>query len=318
MGRKETGLFGRIFNCLTGTGTTVTRKKDFWGNKKTIVHNYDTGTTKEYTHGQGFLGNRCEYCRKVLNGTVKDEQYFIFMCCAPQDENGDVDFTNPDVHEMANPAYGVTIRPQEIMNDAMQALNDPQERKDFFAKSLNVFTTAVKAYFDIEEFRRSDNEYNWTLEELAKLPINWYGGADLSRMFDLTAAALVGMYKDTLIVITHAFFPITQAVRKADEDNIPLFGWRDDGWLTICNSETVNYSDVVDWFKEMRSKGFNVKVVGQDRKFARELSKLGIVTVSVFSLVILPVPLQSVQILSKNSYIFLFSTKFISKSENIN
>lgn len=57
MGRKETGLFGRIFNCLTGTGTTVTRKKDFWGNKKTIVHNYDTGTRKEYVHRRGFFSD---------------------------------------------------------------------------------------------------------------------------------------------------------------------------------------------------------------------------------------------------------------------
>ena len=31
---------------------------------------------------QLFLGQRLKYCRKVLDGTVKDEQYFIFMCCA--------------------------------------------------------------------------------------------------------------------------------------------------------------------------------------------------------------------------------------------
>lgn len=60
MGRRETGLFERIFNALTGTGTTVTRTTDFWGNKKTIVHNYNTGTTKEYKHNQGFFGNRTD------------------------------------------------------------------------------------------------------------------------------------------------------------------------------------------------------------------------------------------------------------------
>ena len=38
---------------------------------------------------QSFLGQRLKYCRKVLNGTVKDEQYFIFMCCAnPYPETG--------------------------------------------------------------------------------------------------------------------------------------------------------------------------------------------------------------------------------------
>ena len=220
---------------------------------------------------QLFLGQRLKYCRKVLDGTVKDEQYFIFMCCAPEGvKDGTVDFTDPKIHEMANPSYGVTIRPEEILNDALQAQNDPQQRKDFFAKSLNVYTNAIKAYFDIDEFRRSDRKYDWTLDQLAKLPIKWYGGADLSKLHDLTAAALFGSYQGVDIIITHAFFPVVAAHLKADEDNIPLFGWADDGWLTLCNSPTVNHSDIVNWFIEMRQKGFKIHQVGHDRKFCRE------------------------------------------------
>lgn len=220
---------------------------------------------------QLFLGQRLKYCRKVLDGTVKDEQYFIFMCCAPDGiKDGSVDFTDPKIHEMANPAYGVSIRPDELMNDAMQAQNDPQQRKDFFAKSLNVYTNALKAYFNIEEFRASDKKYSWTLDQLAKLPIDWYGGADLSKLHDLTAASLFGTYQGTDIIITHAFFPVVAAHLKADQDNIPLFGWAEDGWLTLCNSPTVNQADVINWFKMMRDKGFRIKQVGHDRKFCRE------------------------------------------------
>ena len=219
---------------------------------------------------QGFLGQRLKYCRQVLDGTITDEQYFIFICCANPDENGDIDYTNPITHEMANPNYGVTIRPEEILNDSLQAQNDPQQRKDFFAKSLNVFTNAMKAWFKIEEFQASDRKYKWTLAELARLPIKWYGGADLSRMYDLTAAALYGTYNGVDIVITHGFFPVTQAAAKADQDGIPLYGWLDDGWLTLCNSPTVNISDIVGWFVEMRSMGFKVREIGHDRKFAGE------------------------------------------------
>ena len=219
---------------------------------------------------QAFLGQRLKYCRKILDGSVKDEQYFVFMACANPDENGEIDYTNPIVHEMANPAYGVSIRPNEILNDALQAQNDPQQRKDFFAKSLNVYTNAIKAWFNLDEFRKSDKKYAWTLRELARLPIDWYGGADLSRMYDLTAAALVGNYKGVDIIITHAFFPVTQAAAKADTDNIPLYGWMDDGWLTMCNSPTVNIADIVNWFISMRKMGFNIRQVGHDRKFAGE------------------------------------------------
>lgn len=217
-----------------------------------------------------FCYQRLQYCLKILNGTVKDEAYFIFITKADQDENGDVDYTNPVIHEMANPNYGVTIRTQDIMNDALQAQNDPQQRKDFLAKSLNVYTAAMKAYFNIEEFRKSDRQYSWTLEQLAKLPIDWFGGADLSKMHDLTTSALYGNYQGVDIAITHGWFPIVAATRKAEEDNIPLFGWKDDGWLDMCNSPTVNYSDPVNWFVKMRNMGFKIKQVGFDRKFSRE------------------------------------------------
>lgn len=220
---------------------------------------------------QAFLGQRLKYCRKILSGTNRDEQYFVFMCCAPDGvRDGSVDFTDPRVHEMANPGYGVTIRPEEILNDSLQAQNDPQQRKDFFAKSLNVYTNAVRAYFNIDEFRKSDGKYSWTLEQLARLPIDWYGGADLSKLHDLTASALFGQYQGVDIVITHAFFPVVAAHLKADQDQIPLFGWAQDGWLTLCNGPTVNHADIVNWFVEMRKKGFRIKQVGHDRKFCRE------------------------------------------------
>lgn len=217
-----------------------------------------------------FCYQRLQYCLKILNGTVKDEAYFIFITKADESETGDVEYTDPVQHEKANPNYGVTIRPEDIMNDALQAQNDPQQRKDFLAKSLNIYTAAMKAYFNIEEFRKSDRKYNWTLEQLANLPIDWFGGADLSKMHDLTTSALHGQYKGVDISITHAWFPIVAATRKAEEDNIPLFGWRDDGWLDMCNSPTVNHSDIVNWFWMMKQKGFKIKQVGFDRKFSRE------------------------------------------------
>lgn len=228
------------------------------------------GITTAGDNANSFGYRHQEYGVKVVNGTVKDDSLFVFIARADQAKNGDVDYLDPVQHQKANLSIGVTVSAEDLMSDALQAQNEPGQRKDFLSRSLNVYTTAIKAYFDINEFRKSDAKYDWTIEQLAKLPIQWFGGADLSRMHDLTAAALVGEYQGVLIIITHAFFPVAQAVRKAEEDNIPLFGWQDDGWLTICNGETVNYSDVVDWFKSMKQKGFKIKVVGQDRKFARE------------------------------------------------
>lgn len=222
----------------------------------------------------GFLANKVAYCKKVLDKQIEDEQYFIFICEADpvrtEDGKEYIDYTNPVTHEMANPAYGESVQPEDLMNDALQAQNDPQLRKDFFAKSLNVFTSAMEAYFDMAVVRSSDEKYDWTLEELAKLPINWYGGADLSKMHDLTGTAIHGRYKDVDIAITHAFIPVLVAHIKADEDNIPFFWWEEQGWLTMCNSGVIDYEEPVKWFIAMRKMGFKIKWVGYDRRYSRE------------------------------------------------
>ncbi len=229
-----------------------------------------------------FCYQRLKYCQKILSGIVQGDAYFVFISKADEDENGNVDYTNPIEHEKANPNYGVTIRPQDIMNDALQAQNDPQQRKDFLAKSLDIYTSSMKAYFNLAEFqisnRKAEEELGidpqWSLQKklefVKALLINFYGGADLSKMHDLTASGLYGSYKGIDIFIPHCWFPIVAAHIKAEEDGIPLFGWKDDGWLDMCNNPTVNHTDVVNWFDQMKKKGYKIKQVGHDRKFCRE------------------------------------------------
>ena len=220
-----------------------------------------------------FCAQRLALCQRILNSDAEDvysDRLFIFICKAGENEDGDVDYLNPAEHEAANPNYGVTIRPEEMAAAALEAQNDPQQRKDFIQKSLNVFVSSARAYFNLFEFQTSDRKYNWTLDELAKLPVKWYGGADLSKLYDLTAAVLYGVYDGVNIIIPHCWFPVTAAEKKADEDNIPLFGWQDEGWLTMSNGKTVNHAEVVEWFVDMKQRGFKIAEVGHDRKFCRE------------------------------------------------
>ncbi|GKV69846.1 terminase [Sporosarcina sp. NCCP-2716] len=239
------------------------------------------GITTAGDNPNSFCFNRMKYCQKVLDGTSKDEQLFVFITKADEDENGDVDYTNAIEHEKANPNYNVSVSAAELMNDAIEAQNDPQQRKSFLAKSLNIYTSAMKAYFNPDEFiasnkkieeqlKLTDMTTDQRLKALTKLPIEWYGGADLSKRHDLTATAIYGHYKGIDIVIPHAFFPVVAATEKADVDNIPLFGWRDDGWLTMSNNPIVDYQEVVKWFMQMKKLGFKIKQVGFDRKFGRE------------------------------------------------
>lgn len=260
---------------------------------KAYINKLLIGITTAGSNMNSFCYQRLQYCTKILNKEVEDEQYFIFICKADDPE----DYTNPIEHEKANPNYNVTIRPQDIMAEAMQAQNDPAARSEFLNKSLNIYTNTMAAYFDMGEIQVSDEEAisilrdkineggriiqpgkPITLEALAELPgVQWFGGADLSKMFDLTGACIYGRYQDIDIVIAHGFIPVTQAKAKADEDNIPFFWWKDQGWLTLTNSELVDYEEVVKWFMKMKDKGFKVKAVAFDkynsRDFVRSMEK---------------------------------------------
>lgn len=234
----------------------------------------------------GFLAQRVATLKKVLSGTINDkayDSYFIFLCTAEQDEKGNIinpvtkeitTIDDPEVLASVTPSLNVTVTLEDLVTEARQAMLEPQLKAEFLNKSLNIFTNSMDAYFDVEEFRFSNKQHHWTMEDLVKLPITWYGGADLSKMHDLTAAALYGNYehkgKSVDIVITHAFFPKSKAIEKAQEDNIPLFEWQEEGWATLSNTDTVLYDDIVKWFIEMRDKGFKVKSVHFDKKFGRE------------------------------------------------
>lgn len=264
------------FNCNFAIADEVAAYKSpaQYNRFKEAMKNYRNklmiGITTAGDNANSFGYRRMEYACKVARGTVKDDSLFSFVARADADEKGNVDYLSRNEQKKANLSYGVTVSPDDLYNDALQAQNDPQQLKDYLSRSLNIYTSSIKSYFDIKEFRNSDSKYNWTLEQLAKLPVKWYGGADLSKMHDLTATALYGSYKNVDIVITHAFCPVTMAAAKSDEDSIPLFGWRDDGWLTMCNSATVNYADIVAWFVKMKNMGFKITQVGHDRKFGRE------------------------------------------------
>ena len=247
--------------------------------------------------GLGFAAQHRDHMEKILRGVVTGEdadRTFCFLAQAPKGPDGEVDYLSPAVHRAANPAYEITIRPADMIAAAQRARDHKQTRKEFYTRSLNIFVSSYKAWFDLSEFQRSNDHYRWTQEETANLIRAWFGGADLSKLHDLTAADLVGEIpqktaaawcerwakedgsesvwippEDVTVVLPHCWFPITAATEKANEDQIPLFGWQEDGWLDMPNTPSMDPTEPVKQFLDWKKRGFVIKRVGHDRKFAR-------------------------------------------------
>lgn len=236
--------------------------------------------------GSGFCAQHMVYCSKIARGEITGpdaDRIFAFIARAdPDPTTGKVDYLSPVAWQQANPSWGVTISPEDMEAAALKAQNNPQTRTEFLTRSLNVFVNSLNAYFSTEEFISSDLRYNFTQKDLTKLVTAWYGGADLSKLHDLTAGCIVGEIpaakaatadwtppEDVLVIVPHCWFPVTAAITKAQEDEIPLFGWMDDGWLDMPNTASMNPAEPVTQFKKWRDDGFKIKKVGHDRKFAR-------------------------------------------------
>ena len=246
-----------------------------------------------------FLDERVELLKKVLNKTIKDEskydRYFIYLCTAGRDNKGNflnpvtneiTDIDDPELIEAVNPSANETVSLDLLVNDAKIALDsDEGTRNEFKNKTLNVFTTSSETFFDIDEFKYSDSLYNWSIDDLLKLNLNWYGYADLSVLHDLSASGLYANYKyktkdsqgnkitkDIDIVISQAFFPLPLAIAKAQESNMPLQEWQEEGWATLSNTDVVQPSDITGWFVIMKKMGFKIKQVSFDKKSAMEFA----------------------------------------------
>ena len=231
------------------------------------------GISSGGARASGFLAKHVAYCKNILDKTITGaaaDEMFVFIAKAPDAVMESDAYTDPHILAGCNPGWGKSIRPQELINTAQRAHDDPQLRMELFQKRMNLFTAALKAWFDVAVWRRSDEKYHWTIQELSRLPIKWYGGSDLSRQHDLTATCLFGHYDGVDILIPHCWFPRTAAITKAEEDHIPLFGWEEDGWLSMSNADVIDHAEAVKWYSDMRRKGFDIRIVAHDRKFAKE------------------------------------------------
>ena len=79
---------------------------------KAYINKLLIGITTAGSNMNSFCYQRLQYCQKVLNKELEDEQYFIFITKADEPD----DYTNPIEHEKANPNYNVTIRSQDIIS----------------------------------------------------------------------------------------------------------------------------------------------------------------------------------------------------------
>ena len=210
-------------------------------------------------------------CKKILARDPEiDERRIDTLLPIIYEIDPQLPYDDPDNWDMANPALGTLLMMEDLMDDWMRSQRSPVELADFITKQLNRFSVPPQAVFvDLETIRKNDRA---PIE--APFDVVCYGGFDLSKSEDFTAAALVLELPDHRTgIIQHSWVPEDKIRRGNGKETKNWEEWVRRGYMTIVPGHYVKYELIREWFREMRLRYPNIQAIGYDPYNAPELVK---------------------------------------------
>lgn len=186
-----------------------------------------------------------QHANKVIEGETEDETFLAIMY--ELDERDE--WLNPLMWVKANPGLG-TIKQIDYLTERVErAKNDVARQSGLLTKEFNILGVTDSAWLPYEVI---NNEATFDIELLR----GSYGisGTDLSSTTDLTCASILIIKDNVKYVIQQYFMPSENLQEKILSDKVPYDKWVEQGYITLCEGVRVNYSDVTNWYKEMRDK----------------------------------------------------------------
>lgn len=196
------------------------------------------------THRGTIFDDLYEYACNVVDGNFEDDNFLPIM----YELDHKAEFKMPDRWQKANPALGISKKVEDLERKVARAKNNPNDLTGILTKDFNIRETTDSAWLTFEDIV---NEATFDIKDFA----GWYaiGGADLSITTDLSCATLLFVDPETEIRYVHQMYwlPQDNLQKRVDEDKIPYDKWHEQGYLRLCSGNTIDYSDITDWFLEM-------------------------------------------------------------------
>ena len=185
-----------------------------------------------------------EYACNITDGNFKDD-HFLPIIYELDDKD---EWKDPNMWEKANPSLNRIKKVSDLERKVERAKNSPNDLTGVLTKDFNIRSTAEQSWLSFDDI---NNEETFNIEDFR----NGYaiGGADLSITTDLSCATLLFMDPETEKRYVHQMYwlPRDNFYERVEEEKIPYDKWYEQGLLRLCNGNTIDYSDITDWFKEM-------------------------------------------------------------------
>lgn len=196
------------------------------------------------THRGTIFDDLYEYACNVVDGNFEDDNFLPIM----YELDHKAEYKMPDRWQKANPALGVSKRVEDLERKVARAKNNPSDLTGILTKDFNIREITNSAWLTFEDI---NNEDTFDIKDFAGTYA--IGGADLSITTDLSCATLLFVDPETEQRYVHQMYwlPQDSLQKRVQEDKIPYDKWHEQGYLRLCSGNTIDYSDITDWFLEM-------------------------------------------------------------------
>lgn len=215
-----------------------------------------------------------DYAVNILEGAFEDDSFFAFICAIDEDD----DPLDPKCWGKANPNLGISVKLDDMEQQALTAKQDPNFYNDFLRLRLNRWTQQITRWLSPEKWQACDPispeaalEQRPAREEALR-GRSCRAGLDLSSKIDLTALVLAFLAIDGWIDLVCRFWLPQDRVDEQEKKGQTFYAqWVKEGWITTTPGSVIDYAFIREEFGRL-SAVYRIEEVAHDPHNATQIA----------------------------------------------
>ena len=181
----------------------------------------------------------------------------------------DILLTDERIWRKSNPMIGISVQPSFYKAEAYKALTNPDNRKEFITKLVNVYQSGrIQEWIKPDRIRPLQRERRVT-DCLYADGWNTFVGLDFSHGDDLFAITYLSVDMKPSDTMRGRFFADMEAwvleETMKESPNRQLYElWQQQGWLRVCPGEVFDSAYAINALMEKNAAGVNLYMFGYD------------------------------------------------------
>lgn len=179
---------------------------------------------------------------KILDGVIEAEHYW--GCIWTLDETDD--WRDEACWIKANPNYGVSIRPDKMREECLEARQSPASENEFLTKRCNKWLSSAANWLSMPNWDLCQHKGEWP--DFAGQDV-WVG-MDLSSRNDMTAVALVWQRDGALWVKVQYYLPEDVIAKRVERGFAFYSEWANNGTLIATPGDWIDREVIEAYVRE--------------------------------------------------------------------